>query len=343
MAKWQWVKVFQESCLLIFLLSGCVTAPGDKIILPQSSVPSTISEKTEATINVRPESTKGLTALVSSVSPPSSIAFVGLRGLEGEKSELANAAFFKLEPILINLCREQGLTMIERDDLQLIMNEWKLEMNGLTKSDQGAQTLLGADIILTGKVKVELPDVHLFLKAINLKDGKILSGAEIRQPAEEYGKAALAEQKAPAPVPAAAVPPPAPITNKSASEDAKIKLWTSANSYNIGDKLTVFFEVSEAAYVSVVDVTPDGETTIIFPNSSQENNYCVPGLTYQIPSAEGDVDLEITGPIGTDRIMAMTSPKPQVAQEAAKSRGVKFTGAIVNTTTSRASIAFDIH
>lgn len=288
-----------------------------------------------------PATHQALSDLVAALPSRTVLAFTGLSGLEGEKTELAGIAAFKLEPVLVSLCRDKGITLIERDKLQLILNEWKLEMGGLTKSDQGARELLGADIILTGKVKVDLPNVHLLLKTINLKDGKILAATEIRQPAEQYGKAALEESKSTVSV-IAATPPPQQKTNQAASDDGKIKLWTVAETYAVGDKMTVFFEVSEAAFVTVVDITPDGEKTIIFPNSYQENNFCKPGIVYQIPPPDAFFSLEVTEPAGKDRIMAMTSPKPQVEQDVVKTRGLKFTNAIVNATNSRASIAFDI-
>lgn len=327
--------------LILFLSYGCAATQNNSASQRSSSPPApVVVEKIATAKTIQTDPTAALTKLVATLPSGKVLAFTGISGVDGEKTELSDIAYFKLEPILINLCRDKGITLIERDKLQMILNEWKLEMNGLTKSDQGARELLGADIILTGKAKIALGNVYLFLKTINLQDGAILAAAEAWQSAEQYGKAAIEEMGGKTKT--AESPPISSKGNHSASTDGKVRLWTEANSYVIGEKITVFFDVSEAAYVTIVDITPDGGKTILFPNSYQTNNFCKPGTVYQIPPPDAPFALEVTEPAGKDRIMAMTSAKPEVDQSMVKTRGLKFTDAIVSTTNSRASITFDI-
>ncbi len=319
------------------ILVSCVSAPSvQSLSKPASAKPTTEAiEPGSSSRTLLTDPLTTLTAVVAAIPAGKTLAFTGLSGPGGIKSEIAGNASLKLEPLLVAACRKKGVTLLEREKLLQIIEEWKLEMTGVTQGDQGARELLGADVILTGNVLVQLPDVHIYLKTVNLKDGAVLSAAEVLQPAESYGSAEFETSKSGPAI------TPGGIGNRATSADGKLSLWTDSGTYTTGDKLKVFFAVAAAAYVTVVDLTPEGKKTIIFPNPYQRDNYCRPGL-YQIPPPGASFALEVTGPKGTDRLMAMTSDKPDFDQGVIQARGVKFTADIVNSTTSRASIAFDI-
>jgi len=56
--------------------------------------------------------------------------------------------------LLQNVEKGRVLGFVERKDLKLIFDEWALDSFGDT-GDVGARTLLGADLIITGKVRID--------------------------------------------------------------------------------------------------------------------------------------------------------------------------------------------
>jgi hypothetical protein len=49
---------------------------------------------------------------------------------------------------------------------------------------------------------------------------------------------------------------------------------------------------------------------MFFPNPFQLNNYCLPNTQYHIPPKNGEFNIHIEGPVGTDQIIAVASDKP---------------------------------
>jgi len=94
------------------------------------------------------------------------------------------------------------------------------------------------------------------------------------------------------------------------SKNGQLRIWTDAQTYKIGESATIHFEVSKPMYVRVAYISSDGETTDIFPNDFQQDNLMKPGINYQIPPMEAPFALEITGPIGTDKVIVITSSHP---------------------------------
>jgi hypothetical protein len=102
-------------------------------------------------------------------------------------------------------------------------------------------------------------------------------------------------------------PEPAPVQEPQ-SIAGNINLVTNKTSYNIGEKMNVRFTVDEPMYVRVAVVSSDGSVATLFPNAFQNDNYCMPGVTYQIPpSGSSDFSLDIGEPRGIDRIRAVGS------------------------------------
>jgi hypothetical protein len=320
--------------LRILLIGAvCVAAPGCRGAARHASLPPGGGADPAA----------ALAELVAAIPPGKILAFTGLGGVGGDSSEAAGGIYLRLEPVLVAACRERGVTLIERDKVQLILEEWKLEMTGLTRGDQGARELLGADVILTGSVRAGSPWVQVYLKTIGLKDGAILGAKELWLPAKQLGSTGPQAAKAPKQdAKPAAERPAAGKGNHGASPDGRVRLWSEAGSYAVGEKMAVYFEVTQAAYVTVIDVTPDGDKTIIFPNAFQTANDCKPGVTYRIPPHGASFSLQVTGPAGTDRVMALTSAKPGVDRGLPATRGLQFTDSLVSASESRASIAIDI-
>jgi len=273
--------------------------------------------------------------LLQNVEQDKVIGFVELSGSNGEGSKLSAEIFQQIEPVLIREGIKRKLSFIERKNLKLIFDEWALNLSGAT-ADAGAGALLGADYIITGKVRLDGDFVQCSLKLIQLQDGKILAVAEGYVKAQPYyydwenlEKDPIANKTLVA-------------LNKGESSDSMLRFWTDKNQYSPGDTIEIFFEVSEPLYVQIIDVTPDGEVTIIYPNVYQPGRLCEPGRIYRIPPEKAEFSLEVTPPSGVDRLKALASSSPFPDTLAAGTRGIRLTKSIVNSAAVRAALSFEI-
>lgn len=101
-----------------------------------------------------------------------------------------------------------------------------------------------------------------------------------------------------------------PIKNVLGKEQGKINIWTDKKNYKIGTMLTLGFDVDRALYVQIFIVNSEGLVTTLFPNPYQKNNLVEPNKIYQIPPKNAKFTLDISGPKGVDRIVAIASLKP---------------------------------
>ncbi|HBY02746.1 MAG TPA: hypothetical protein DEG92_09465 [Rikenellaceae bacterium] len=299
----------------------------------QSSNKDTIS-------NISPKKIKEMASQIfSSIPKGKAIAIVDFTDPSNQVTKGSQAILLQVEPVVIAEGNRIGLSFIERKDLKLIMDEWNLNLAlGTEKADPGAQALLGADYIVTGKVLITGDDTLCTLKLVDLTTGKIITSVS--------GKANNVKEIK---HPSVTVPTPAtsPIqisankanSNAMVSDDSKLSVWTSKRAYAIGEKIEIYFSVKEPLYVQIIDITPDGENNIIFPNDYQKDNYCLPGKTYKIPPENSDFELLVTPPTGVDRIKAIASPAVMDIASAAKTRGIQFTKTLVNATQTRANLS----
>lgn len=263
------------------------------------------------------------------------LGFVDLSDSGGESSKLSDAIFQKIEPIIVREGIRNNLMFIERKDLKLIFDEWALDSFG-DSGDVGARTLLGADLIITGKVRIDGDFVHCSLKLIQLDNGNILAVAEgyVRAQPHFYDWENIKLKNS--------SNSRENVTNDSISSDSRLHLWTDKNRYRPGDTIEIFFEVTEPLYVQIIDVTPDGEVTIIYPNVFQQDNLCSPGKVYRVPPENGEFTLEVTPPAGIDRLKAIASPSPIAQELMGGTRGIQFTKKIVDSGLTRAQLSFEI-
>ncbi len=278
--------------------------------------------------------TGAATKLFQDIPGNAVIAFVELTGANGEQTALASEIFQKIEPIIVSEGMKKNLSFIERKDLKLIFDEWDLASFG-GMPDAGAKTLLGADYIITGKVRLDNDFVHCVIKLLHLENGQIAAVAEGYTKAQSHY---FDWEKISKVVPEKAQK----NSNKEKSTDNKIELWTDKKEYQVGDAMEIFFKVTQPLYVQIIDVTPDGEITTIFPNPYQKESFCLPGKLYKIPPDNGDFVLEVTPPVGIDRLKAIGSSSPIFQETTLKTRGIQFTKKLVNTSETRTKLSFVI-
>ncbi len=93
-------------------------------------------------------------------------------------------------------------------------------------------------------------------------------------------------------------PTPSPLT---------VTVATNKASYAVGENVTITYTVSQAAYIYILDIQPDGIVRQIFPNQYSLSNYVQAG-THMLP--DGNYRFTITPPTGTEQLQIFASGVP---------------------------------
>jgi hypothetical protein len=99
------------------------------------------------------------------------------------------------------------------------------------------------------------------------------------------------------------IPTPTPTPNP-----LTVSIWTNKTSYVFGEYVTIYYTVSQAAYVYIYDIQPDGVVRLIFPNGYSQANYASAG-THTLPDTWA-YRFEVTPPAGTEQLQIFASPVP---------------------------------
>lgn len=109
------------------------------------------------------------------------------------------------------------------------------------------------------------------------------------------GAIALAEGTA---APLGIIPTPNPPS-------LSVSIWTDKASYAIGENVTIYFNVTQPAYVYIYDIQPDGIVRLIFPNAYSQNNFVSAGV-HSLP--DGLYKFTVAPPTGTEHLQIFASP-----------------------------------
>jgi hypothetical protein len=100
--------------------------------------------------------------------------------------------------------------------------------------------------------------------------------------------------------------PEAIITNPEEGA-LSIKLWLDKDAYEVGERLTVHFAITQDCYVYIYDISPEGKVTLLFPNAFQPKNFLAAGR-YAIPDER--YSLVVEGKPGLEYLQAIASTRP---------------------------------
>jgi hypothetical protein len=103
-------------------------------------------------------------------------AVAAILPLEPATGELDLDAEYFTEQMAIAVGAESGLTLVDRGNIEEVMNELKFQLSGLTDSGTVAEVgkLLNAEVLIAGKVY--MPDNYeLFLRMLRVETGEVLS------------------------------------------------------------------------------------------------------------------------------------------------------------------------
>jgi len=85
------------------------------------------------------------------------------------------------------------------------------------------------------------------------------------------------------------------------------KNTNNQDEYQIGEMITFFINVEEDCFLTLLDINPGGEITVLFPNTYQKNNFVRAGKTIQIPPKDKKFDLKVNPPHGEERLKAVAT------------------------------------
>ena len=89
-----------------------------------------------------------------------------------------------------------------------------------------------------------------------------------------------------------------------------LNLWSNQSVFRIGDVVSYSFESKKPCYMVLLNLTSDGELVQIFPNKFHQGAFLQANKTYTVPGEDATISLEVTGPVGTDHLIALTSEMP---------------------------------
>lgn len=109
------------------------------------------------------------------------------------------------------------------------------------------------------------------------------------------------------------VAPPAPST-PGGTGGLEVVAWVDRpdSTYARGERVRLFVQTNRDAYVTVLNVDPAGETTVLFPNEYQSDNFVQADRAVEVPDPDSRSRVVVSGPVGTEliKVVASTTPIP---------------------------------
>ena len=75
--------------------------------------------------------------------------------------------------------------------------------------------------------------------------------------------------------------------------------------YRISETIVITVRASQNCFLTLYDISTEGEVTQIFPNRYAQDNWIQGGTVYRIPDKQDIFDFEIFGPPGIERVRAI--------------------------------------
>jgi Mg-chelatase subunit ChlD len=101
---------------------------------------------------------------------------------EADKGSLSAQAEYFSESVLLSASRSKIFTLVERKDLQKILEEQELQYSALADEGTAAKlgSLIGADVMVTGQVYAKGGAYEIFFKLVRVESGEVLSVAKAK-------------------------------------------------------------------------------------------------------------------------------------------------------------------
>ena len=93
------------------------------------------------------------------------------------------------------------------------------------------------------------------------------------------------------------------------------------NTYAVGEAVRLYVRSNKDAYLTVLNVGPSGNTTMLFPNAAQRDARVGANRTVEIPAQGSGASIRVGGPVGRELIKVIASTSPVPLFDAAKLTG----------------------
>ena len=80
--------------------------------------------------------------------------------------------------------------------------------------------------------------------------------------------------------------------------------------YARGERVRLFVETNKDAYVTVLNVDPAGETTVLFPNRYESDNRIRGARAVEVPTPDSGAQVVVGGTVGAELLKIIASTKP---------------------------------
>ena len=148
---------------------------------------------------------------------------------------------------------------------------------------------------------------HAFTGALVLSAAAFHVGAAAQEAAERpLSRSLTVEQAAIYDVQPPSRPAPA------GGDGLEVLAWVDRPDYTYasGEDVQVFVETNKDAYVTVLNVDPAGETTVLFPNRYQSDNFVAASRTLQVPARDAGFRIVVSGGVGAELLKVVASTEP---------------------------------
>lgn len=89
-----------------------------------------------------------------------------------------------------------------------------------------------------------------------------------------------------------------------------VRVWTSKDSYAIGEPVRIYFSASKKCHVKVLDLGTSGNLRVLYPNWLSRKTEIDPNRVYSIPEVDADYDIIVQGPPGKEYIKIIGTLAP---------------------------------
>ena len=149
---------------------------------------------------------------------------------------------------------------------------------------------------------------HEFTGAVVLSAAAFHVGAAAQEADRPLSRSLTVEQAAVYDV----QPPAHPAA--AGGDGLEVLAWADRPDYTYasGENVRLFVETSKDAYVTVLNVDPAGETTVLFPNRWQSDNFVAADRALEVPAGDAGFRIVVSGVVGTEllKVVASTEPVP---------------------------------
>jgi hypothetical protein len=100
------------------------------------------------------------------------------------------------------------------------------------------------------------------------------------------------------------------LLNQDNLQNLNLEVWLNKddNTFQVGEKLEIFFQTNHDCYVAIYNINARGEEQILFPPEGGDGFVRKDSL-YQLPHPDADYEYEVTGPEGCEKIIVIASSK----------------------------------